>query len=546
MNRNLLLILTSFFAQSLIGQTVEIKEYFWRYKTGGIIYSSPSIANDGTIYIGSEDNKLHAINPDGTFKWSFQATTDSDWIDSSPALAPDGTIYVGSWDNNLYSINPDTEMPNWIFSTDSLILGSPAIAEDGTIYFGSNDGIFYALNPDGSEKWRLEIGSEIESSPAIGLDGTIYFGAYDGKLYALNTDGTVYWMFDATSDPTVAADRIISSPSIDDDGTIYFGSGNSNVYAINPDGSKKWGFSASGEVDASPIIGNNGIIYVASRGGVLYGLDDTGFPQNQVFIGGVFVSSAVIDDQDNIYIASFIGNNQSIVSAYEEDFVLLWTFTLDNFIDSSPTLSPEGILYIGSYDTYLYAIDAKQVLSKSFWPKFARGINNDGRAGFPPEISAAPNSVIALSNGNAQLDVVASGTEPFTYKWRKDNIIISTQSNATLNLSNLAESNVGVYDVIIENISGQIISPSIALSIYENVLVENPTTAPSLSLNYYRFKDTTKFQFTTESTTNLSTWVNNGITESILEDNSSTQKIKAQSLINNNDLFFMRVNVTAQ
>jgi outer membrane protein assembly factor BamB len=74
----------------------------WKYQTGGwIIGSSPAIASNGTIYIGSNDNYLHAINPDGTLKWRYQT---GGWIYSSPAIASDGTIYVGSDDGYLYAI----------------------------------------------------------------------------------------------------------------------------------------------------------------------------------------------------------------------------------------------------------------------------------------------------------------------------------------------------------------------------------------------------------------------------------------------------------
>ena len=30
-----------------------------------------------------------------------------------PAIGSDGTIYVGSWDNNLYAINPDGGSKKW-------------------------------------------------------------------------------------------------------------------------------------------------------------------------------------------------------------------------------------------------------------------------------------------------------------------------------------------------------------------------------------------------------------------------------------------------
>jgi len=75
----------------------------WRYETGvGIGWSSPAIGPDGTIYVGSYDSYLYAIDQYGDLKWRYE--TD-DWIWSSPAIGPDGTIYVGSWDDHLYAIN---------------------------------------------------------------------------------------------------------------------------------------------------------------------------------------------------------------------------------------------------------------------------------------------------------------------------------------------------------------------------------------------------------------------------------------------------------
>ena len=36
----------------------------WEFKTGGDVYSSPAIGSDGTVYVGSNDNKLYAIKTD--------------------------------------------------------------------------------------------------------------------------------------------------------------------------------------------------------------------------------------------------------------------------------------------------------------------------------------------------------------------------------------------------------------------------------------------------------------------------------------------------
>ena len=44
-----------------------------------VIYSSPAIGSDGTIYVGSDDCKLYAINSNGTLKWSY-TTGDYDIV----------------------------------------------------------------------------------------------------------------------------------------------------------------------------------------------------------------------------------------------------------------------------------------------------------------------------------------------------------------------------------------------------------------------------------------------------------------------------------
>ena len=43
----------------------------WNYTTGSDIVSSPAIGSDGTIYFGSYDGKLYALNPNGTQKWNY-------------------------------------------------------------------------------------------------------------------------------------------------------------------------------------------------------------------------------------------------------------------------------------------------------------------------------------------------------------------------------------------------------------------------------------------------------------------------------------------
>jgi len=81
-------------------QSVSSKQ--WAFETGSSVTSSPAIGSDGTIYVGSWDDNLYAINPDGSKKWAFKTGS---YVSSSPAIGSDGTIYVGSWNDTLYAIS---------------------------------------------------------------------------------------------------------------------------------------------------------------------------------------------------------------------------------------------------------------------------------------------------------------------------------------------------------------------------------------------------------------------------------------------------------
>ena len=110
-------------------------------------------------------------------------------MNSSPAIGSDGTLYVGSRDSKLYAINPKSGVKLWEFKTRDWVYSSPAIGSDGTVYVGSNDGKLYAINgKTGVKQWEFKTGDKVHSPPAIGSDGTIYVGSRDNKLYAIKTD----------------------------------------------------------------------------------------------------------------------------------------------------------------------------------------------------------------------------------------------------------------------------------------------------------------------------------------------------------------------
>ena len=337
----------------------------WKFETYNSISSSgPAIASDGTVYIGSEDYNLYAINPDGTLKWKYNTGS---YIRSSPTIDSDGTVYIATY-AGFFTINSDGALKwsNDYFLGDDVT--SAVIGEDGTIYIGSSRGL-YAFNPDdGSVKWVFSDTRFERADPSIGPDGTIYIGSYDTNyLYAINPDGTLKWKFETNY-------FIHSSPAIGEDGTIYVGSNDDYLYAINPDGTLKWKFETGDDIQTSPIIGEDGTIYVGSYDGYLYALNPDGTLKWNFKISWIY-NSPVIGSDGTIYVGA-----SRYLYAINSNGTLSWKYDFSSIISYSHlALSNDSTLYVPSGDGSLYAIETDSPgLANSPWPKFQKNNGNTG------------------------------------------------------------------------------------------------------------------------------------------------------------------------
>jgi len=123
----------------------------WEFKTGNVVSSSPAIGADGTVYVGSDDTKVYALDGKiGAKQWQFQTGVD---VYSSPAIGADGTVYVGSKDQKVYALDGKTGVKQWEFKTGGWVYFSPSIGADGTVYVGSYDNKVYALDGRGP-RWN--------------------------------------------------------------------------------------------------------------------------------------------------------------------------------------------------------------------------------------------------------------------------------------------------------------------------------------------------------------------------------------------------------
>jgi hypothetical protein len=86
----------------------------------------------------------------------------------------------------------------------------------------------------------------------------------------------------------------------------------------------------------------------------------------------------------------------------------------------------------------------------------------------PPVITQQPIPAYqeALQGGVITLTVAATGTQPLSYKWRRNNITVLNQTNALLRITNAASGNAGNFTVLITNLAGAITS-AVAVVVYQ-------------------------------------------------------------------------------
>ncbi len=352
----------------------------WAYSLAGFTVSSPALSPDGeTIYIGTETasrtGRILAVPRNGgTRRWVVNRPQG---IEASPAVDSDGTIYIGGYDGKFLALNPADGTTRWEVNVRAFITSTAAISGSGVIYFGGGDAHLWALNRDGTVRWRFPVGSWIDSSPAIGADGTIYFGCNDRHVYAVTPAGTEKWRRDTGSPVT-------SSPAIGADGTVFIGSLNQTIYALDPaDGAVKWQHLTNGEIRGSPVVGADGTVYCPSLDRNLYALRPAdGSERWRALISAEGWSTPAIR-ADGVIV---VGADDGMVRAFNPDGTQRWRFNtetgLGNLIESSPIVAPDGSIYFGSLDGFLYKLNGNGVALSTVatWPALHRDVARTGRA----------------------------------------------------------------------------------------------------------------------------------------------------------------------
>jgi len=333
----------------------------WKVKTDAPVASSPIVA-DGTLFIGSNDGNVYALDvATGAQRWK---TKTGGRVASSAAVA-NGRVFIESYDSQLYALDAATGDVRWKFKTDGerrftakhlhgaepaaelmadpfdFYLSSPAV-QNGVVYFGSGDGNIYAVDAAaGTLEWKFKTGDVVHASPTL-AGGTLFIGSWDSYFYALDAaSGREKWRFKTGEDHTIYNQVGIQSSAVVANGVVYFGCRDSKLYALDAStGKERWSFSNKGSwVIATPIVSGGTLYFSTSDSGMFHAVE--------------------------------AASGKPIYSL---------KFTWPSF--SSPTIAHD-VLYIGTHAGKLLAVDLKA--RKPAWEFVTDGVRENGARYIKPD-----------------------------------------------------------------------------------------------------------------------------------------------------------------
>ena len=335
----------------------------WVFPTGGAVHSSPAVV-DGTVYVGSRDGRLYALDAaTGAKRWEYHTGS---WVESSPAVV-DGSVYFGSQDGMLRALDAATGALRWEFDAEFGVNSSPAVA-GGLVYVGADHSLFAVDAASGERRWGLELGWLV-GSPVV-ANGIVYVGsvqAFDARrgwrrlrfltyrrvassvavagatVYAVNTAGTA-----------IAIDGTARNAPLEHRMKPYM----IQFYAMGlwprpkPQSGSLWALRlGQGGAHTSPVVAH-GTMYVAGER-ALVAVDLAARELRWTLPAAAAFRSSPALAGDTLY----LGNDDGAVYAVDAGSGReRWRVPTGGRVTGSPAVA-DGVLYVGSHDGSVYAIE---------------------------------------------------------------------------------------------------------------------------------------------------------------------------------------------
>lgn len=238
----------------------------WEFQAAGGFQAPPLVGSDA-VYVGSLDGRLYARDKaTGKERWQYDAKEEM----GSQPVASGGLVYVQTLQDTVLALDAKTGAWKWHHRRESsgggfTIRGvaTPVVA-GGSVYAAFSDGAVVALDArSGTLRWERRLGPKADFTDVDGLaldEGRLYAAAYSGLVAALDpASGKVLWEVKAPQACRVVAAR----------GLAVAVAGDAVLALQGKDGKELWRAPLAGTPAGAPVMGG-GLLLVPNTKGVLF------------------------------------------------------------------------------------------------------------------------------------------------------------------------------------------------------------------------------------------------------------------------------------
>jgi hypothetical protein len=137
---------------SLHTHAAEAPRVVFRFSASSSLFARPGVGQDGSVYVGSGDGYVHALSPDGSFRWSY---TVKGRVVAPPVEEPkSGRVFVATSEARLYALEPDSHL-RWVFPLPVAPKSELSLTPKGTLLFVGQDDYLYGVTTGGALSLRL-------------------------------------------------------------------------------------------------------------------------------------------------------------------------------------------------------------------------------------------------------------------------------------------------------------------------------------------------------------------------------------------------------
>ena len=140
----------------------------FRFNAGAPLLAPAAVAPDGMLCVGTVDGYVHALNADGSYRWS---RTVQGAVARRPLFSGE-RWYIATSNERIYALTREGTL-SWVFKPPSPVQSELAAGPNGAVYFVGADRCLYGVSAHGGVSLRVAFG-ELEAGPITSPDGAMW------------------------------------------------------------------------------------------------------------------------------------------------------------------------------------------------------------------------------------------------------------------------------------------------------------------------------------------------------------------------------------